>query len=99
MRLVGSHFYLPAIQMCNLQAVFSERYAVMYYKPENGHCIGIRQKFPPKKQIFSFGGTSCPLSEDGLRGWADEVIKKLNEGRRPGNVKTWIKKTIKDLSD
>ena len=67
----------------------------MYYKKSNS--IGIRQKFKAKTQIFSFGGKRCPLGEGALRGWGDDVLKRL-ENQNPKKVERWIKAQIKELS-
>ena len=55
-----------------------QRYHAMYYK--NYHTIGIRDSFPPRKQVFSFGGKSCILDKNGLLSLAAVVCQKLNEG-------------------
>ena len=60
----------------------------MFYK--NSSCIGIRQKFGEKKQVFSFGGKKASLSENALRGWADMVLERLDEGQSVPKVKAWI---------
>lgn len=74
------------------QAKESTRYSVMYYK--NNNSIGIREKFGDKRQILSFGGAKIALKEDGLRGWADQVLGKLDEGQSIKTVKNWVKSMI-----
>ena len=70
----------------NLQAYDSDTYAVGLYK---NNTIGVRRKSGDKKQIFSFGAGKG-LNEKELRSWADQVLKKLDDGMSPMATKTWI---------
>jgi hypothetical protein len=45
-----------------------------------GHRMGIREQFGSKKQIFSFGGLHCGLSNEDLMGVAAAVIKDIEMG-------------------
>ena len=63
----------------------------MYYK--NSKQIGIRRKtgktdLPPT--AFSFGNLSCGFDELSLRGFADQVLKKLDEGESERAVHDWV---------
>ena len=54
-------------------------FQVLYYK--NGHSIGLRQCFPPKKQKVTFGGNQARhKSEAQMRAIANEVITLLKGG-------------------
>ena len=69
----------------------SKKYGVMYYK--NSKQIGIRRKtgktdLPPT--AFSFGNLSCGFDELSLRGFADQVLKKLDEGESERAVHDWV---------
>ena len=58
----------------------------MYYKNDS---IGIRERGAGGKQVFSFGaGTG--LGEEKLRNWADDVLKRLDEGTSVQDAKAWI---------
>ena len=76
------------------QAFVSEKFSVMYYK--NSNCIGIREKKGQKRQVFSFGGQKCSLTEDELRGWSVDVLKRL-QNHSTKNTAKWIRDTIKEL--
>ena len=66
-------------------------YLHMYYKKAN--CYGVRQKFGLKRQIFSFGGTSCKKSKRAMDDIAEQVVMKLNEGlMTETEAKMWAKK-------
>ncbi len=75
------------------QEVYSERYGVMYYKASKS--IGIRQKFEGKNQCISFGGKKLDLSEESLRGFADDCLRKLNNGETEAAVEKWAKDALK----
>ena len=64
---------------------------MLWYK--NSKLIGIREKFGAKKQIITFGKGSG-LSEMELRGWADNVLKRLDMGQPPDAVREWIHGSI-----
>ena len=66
----------------------SKKYGAMYYGKNNS--VGIRRKWGSKSQCFSFGGVHCPLDETSLRGFADQVMKKLDEGEKEKSVKLWV---------
>jgi len=66
----------------------SEKYCVNYYK--NSNSIGIKRKPPKKGQAFSFGGRRCTLNESSLRGFGDDVMKKLDAGQTENNVLEWV---------
>ena len=84
-KLISAH-----LQACmHSQDYFSVKYLVMFYIRTN--TIGIRQKFGKEKQIFGFGGKKCSLKESQLRAWADDVLKRLDDGEKPMKVKKWIK--------
>jgi hypothetical protein len=57
----------------------------MYYK--NNDSIGIKKK--GAGQVFSFGAGK-KLGEKRLRAWADDVLKKLDDGTDEKDVKAWI---------
>ncbi len=66
----------------------SKKYSVMYYK--NSKQIGIRRKTGKTDTAFSFGNLSCGLDELSLRGFADQVLKKLDEGESERAVHDWV---------
>ena len=68
----------------------------MYYA--KGNAIGIRRKFAAKNQVFSFGGTSCPLSQESLKSLAEDVLRKLDKGAKEATVKQWVDKAIREAS-
>ena len=67
----------------------------MYYKKSNS--IGVREKFDEKRQVFSYGGKKTSLREDGLRGWGDEVLTRLDKGQSCNKVKKWIRDIVKKI--
>ena len=69
-----------------LQDYVSNLYNVLFYKKSN--ILGIRREFGCKEQCFSFGGSSG-LSEAVLRGFADDAMKKLDDGETEDDVKEW----------
>jgi hypothetical protein len=56
----------------------ADNYGVMWYR--RNKCIGLRQKFAAKRQVLSFGGTRCTLTERVMRKIALEVVELLNKG-------------------
>ena len=48
--------------------------------------IGIREK--------SNFGAGSKLGAQGLRGWADDVMKHLDSGMTPANAKAWISERL-----
>ncbi len=60
-----------------------------YYKATNS--IGIKRKFGEKagKQTVTFGGKRCHFSEEALRAFADDALKKLDDGESEAEVKEW----------
>jgi hypothetical protein len=70
----------------------SKKYAVMWYK--NSKSIGIRKKFGDCKQIWSFGGSRCGLSQEQQRGFAEMCLKKLDGGMSESSVKTWVDEAV-----
>jgi hypothetical protein len=65
---------------------------VNYYK--NTNSIGMKRKWGAKAQAFSFGGLKCTLSEKSLRGFADDVMRKLDRGMSEKEVKDWAVRAI-----
>ena len=61
-------------------------YQLLWYK--NGHNVGVRQTFGPKRQIFSFGGKRCTKSKERLLEIGRQVVKDLQEGMAPDAAKT-----------
>ena len=59
----------------------------MWYKRYS--CIGIREKFGKKKQVMSFGSSSG-LGQGALRGWADQVLERLDAGGKVATTKKWV---------
>ena len=66
----------------------SEKYMANYYKKTN--TIGIKRKFAPYNQRFSFGGKQCG-TEVSLRGLGDDAMKKLDDGQSENSVEEWAK--------
>ena len=64
----------------------------MYYKHSNS--IGIRSKKNDKCQKFSFGGLRCEMDETTLRGFADQVLRKLDDGESEKSVHKWVRHAI-----
>ncbi|CAE7684291.1 unnamed protein product [Symbiodinium sp. CCMP2592] len=70
-------------------------YTCMYYKKDNKIGVRIIVKFDGKKfekQVFSFGGRRCDMSEEALRkiGW--QAVAKMREERQtPAVVESWAK--------
>jgi len=64
----------------------------MFYKASN--TIGIRKKFGDCNTAFSYGGKKCELTEEVMRGFADEVLQKLDAGQTEKAVKSWVDKAI-----
>ena len=83
---------LMVVRACPLQEVLSPRYAVMYYGASMN--IGIRRKFDGKNQSISFGGKKFNLSEEVLRGWADDCLRKLNNDEPESEVEDWVRTRI-----
>ena len=71
----------------------SPNYSIMYYK--NSNIIGVRRKRGGKEQAFSFGGTKCKLSEEHLRGYADQALENLDAGILEGDVLFAVCEAIK----
>ena len=65
----------------------------MYYK--RNCSVGIREKSGDKTQIFSFGA-GRGLDESTLRGWADRVMRKLDDGESATDVKEWVKSQLRE---
>ena len=75
------------------QEVTSARYGVVYYKKSKS--IGVKSKFGATNRRFSFGGLGHGLSESVLRGWADDVLRKLSAGEGEKDVKAWVVEAIR----
>ena len=60
-------------------------WGVMWYK--NNTSIGIRQKFEPFKQIFSFGGARVEKDEAAMREIGNQVVQMLREGKTEAEAK------------
>jgi len=75
-----------------LQEISSDKYGVMYYKKTNS--IGIRRKFGGKDTAITFGGKKCGLSEEVLRGFGDDALKKLDAGTKENTVEKWAQKAV-----
>ena len=69
----------------------------MYYKSANS--IGVRQKTGDKRQVFQFGGLTTAMGEWALRGWADDVLVRLDSGKSVASVKQCIGGKIQELKD
>ena len=67
----------------------SQGYGVLYYK--NSNRVGIRQRFPPTRQIFSFGGKKCGKTEAELRSIGTSVADKIKAGEiEEADAKMWV---------
>ena len=68
----------------------------MYYK--NNNSIGIRKKEGPwaksGQQVFSFGGMRCPYSQQALRNFGLDALKKLDDGMTEDDVHAWALASI-----
>ena len=64
----------------------------MYYK--NSNSIGIYKK-DPRTQVFSFGGKKCSSSEQVLRNFGLDALKKLDAGMTEKDVHAWALAAIK----
>ncbi len=68
----------------------------MYYK--NNNSIGVRKKEGPwpksGQQVFSFGGKRCSFSEQALRNFGLDALKKLDDGMAEENVRAWAAASI-----
>ena len=60
-------------------------WSVMWYK--NNTSIGIRQKFEPFKQIFSFGGARVEKSQAAMKEIGNQVVQMLKEGKTEAEAK------------
>ncbi len=81
----------------SLKEYTSTSYSVMWYKRDKA--VGIREKnTPAKKQVFSFGRTPKTTEEAG-RQIADQVLRKLDQGMRIADAKTWADSQIDKLND
>lgn len=67
--------------------VIELEHSVLYYK--NNHRIGIRQKAGEKRQVFSFGGADCKLTEEELRTLGKEACSKLATGWSEHGTHEW----------
>jgi hypothetical protein len=63
------------------------RFSIMYYK--NNNSIGLREKFDPKQQVFSFGGMKCEKTQAQLRAIGELTQARLDEGITYAEAKTW----------
>ena len=70
-----------------LQDYKGKKYRYEWYKRTGS--VGIKQKFGEKVQIWSFGSKSG-MSEENLRKMAVECVKKLDAGKKPDDVRTWV---------
>ena len=71
---------------------------MLYFKPYNS--IGIRKKegkpnFKAGQQVFSFGGKECGFSEQVLRNFGLDALKKLDAGMTEKDVHAWALAAIK----
>ncbi len=66
----------------------TSRYGKMFYKKDCSY--GIRQKDPPKKQIFAIRG----LEQSKLEGIADSVIRRLEKGMPEATAREWAKAEV-----
>jgi hypothetical protein len=64
----------------------------MYYG--KGNNIGIRRKFGDKSQCICFGSSKLDFSEEVLRGWGDDCLRKLDAGEREQAVEEWARNKI-----
>ena len=72
------------------QAVYSDDYGVEYYKRKN--CIAIRQRFPPKKNIFNIKADG--KDEEALRAICDVCLTMLNDGKSEDEVKKFAEDEV-----
>ena len=81
----------PAIKVAKKARIapYTDNYRVENYKKQS--LMGIRQKFAPKKQLFTFGGKHCGKSEDELFRIVREAMKKLETGDDVDGVKAWAR--------
>ena len=63
----------------------------MYYKKNDS--IGIRKKGQGGQTVFSFGAGKN-LGEPRLRGWADDVMKEMDNGMTPRKAKAWVNERL-----
>ena len=47
------------------------------------------------KTEFCFGGASTGIDEMTMRGWADDVLKKLDAKEKPSKVREWVLEAIR----
>ena len=64
-------------------------YGIEYYNTDNRNSIGIRAKFGARKQVLSFGSTTCTKTEKEMREIAAVVVADLHTGT---SIKTAKKK-------
>ena len=89
-------------QWCFLNQAFAQDYKSDKYRPEwykHKTSIGIVCKVPcwgkeAGKTLLYFGNKETNLDEDTMRAWADDVMKKLDEGEHPTNVLKWVQDAI-----
>ena len=72
------------------QAVYSDDYGVEYYKRKN--CIAIRQRFPPKKNIFNIKADG--KDEEALRAICDVCLNMLSDGMSEDEVKRFAEAEV-----
>ena len=56
--------------------------------------IGIRRTFGDKAKCSAFGGVKCGLDQEDLRGFADDVLKRLAGGASEAKAKEWVDAAI-----
>ena len=65
---------------------------MFYYKPNQ---CAVRRKFGDKTQIWQFGGKTCGLDSDTLKGFGEDCLKKLDAGNKEEVVYEWVKHAIR----
>ena len=81
--------FFAALCLAQAEPYVSPTYRLeLYWKTET---VGFRQRHGEKRQLFSIGGASCPLSMDALQGWAEETLKRLDKSRSWESVRDWVK--------